>query len=204
MAQERAIQMSKHSSFNADINKRVVEKLAGLKELVAPSLIGAGALTGLTAIPTLLNAYANDKDAGKSLASAAQYTIPLGALAGAGFGGGHAALGRLKTLASELINDVAGRLPSTESMSNVLKGVYSDMAPHARALSDSGRNFFDSGSNAVRNVGEASRNMINSFGNAAQSLADSAEDAGTMFARESRDTANAGAKAIEDFIRGDV
>lgn len=72
------------NKLSKDIELAAHTKLASIMDYVKPALVGGGLLTGAAAIPAALNAYANDTDPLKSIASTAQYTVPIGMALGMG------------------------------------------------------------------------------------------------------------------------
>lgn len=73
-----------------DINNRTQIKLAGFAEMkpyLANALLGGATLSAFTALPALLHSYSNDEDPLKVLAEATKYSMPIGALLGAGVTG---------------------------------------------------------------------------------------------------------------------
>lgn len=198
MAQERAIHINKRAEMLNDINTRAHEKMAALKDLVDPALIGAGALTGFATVPAILNAYANDKEVGKTVAGVAQYTMPLGALAGAGFGGGKMALKGMGEIAANTLKKIVESMPDTAALKDILKSISDNAAPHLKDVKDRGLRFIDSGSELL----QVGKDTLNSVSGAAKRLAGDAEDAVITFSNETGDTIGAGARAVEDFLKG--
>ena len=79
--------MSIRSQFINDVQARANIKLAGFAEMkpyLTNALLGGSALSLFTAVPALLHAYANDEDGLKTLADVTKYSMPIGALLGAG------------------------------------------------------------------------------------------------------------------------
>ncbi len=70
-----------------DINTRTQIKLAGFAEIkpyLANALLGGATLSAFTALPALLHSYSKDEDPLKVLAEATKYSMPIGAILGAG------------------------------------------------------------------------------------------------------------------------
>lgn len=79
--------MSIKSKFISDVQTRTNIKLAGFAEMkpyLTNALLGGSALSLFTAIPALLHSYSNDEDALKTLAEVTKYSMPIGAVLGAG------------------------------------------------------------------------------------------------------------------------
>lgn len=114
-------------NLEADVQHVANVKLASLKDYIQPALAGAGILTGVSAVPSMLSAYANDEDILKSLASTASWTLPLGALLGTGT----VPAGKLMKLLTETlpgqVSSIVEKIPTKMDMLELSRSTVSDI-----------------------------------------------------------------------------
>ena len=104
--------MSIRSQFIKDVQDRANIKLAGFAEMkpyLTNALLGGTALSLFTAVPALLHAYSNDESGLKTLADVTKYSMPVGAILGAGATGAS----HLSSAVRDSLNSFGNKLSNT-------------------------------------------------------------------------------------------
>lgn len=128
--------MSIKYSFVHDVIMRSNIKLAGLEELrpyLTNALLGGSILSAFTAAPALLHAYANDEDALKTLADTTKYSLPIGALVGAGATGVNQLSSMFKDTLSTFGKDL---IQTADNLTGKLSETSKNLHPLASEASD--------------------------------------------------------------------
>lgn len=99
-----------------DIERAADVKLAAIQDYIKPALTGAGVATGLAAVPSILGAYADDENILKSLASTAQWTLPIGAMLGAGTVPAGELMQILTKKIPGQVDDIISRIPNKSDL----------------------------------------------------------------------------------------
>lgn len=114
-----------------DINNRARIKLAGFAEMkpyITNALLGGATLSAFTAIPALLHAYSYDtEDPLKTLAEVSKYSIPIGALLGAGATGASNIAGAINNSVGTIADSIRGAGGSIGNAITGLGGIVGDI-----------------------------------------------------------------------------
>jgi hypothetical protein len=126
-----------NTKLASDISMAANTKLASILDYLKPALVGGGVLTGAAAVPALLNSYVNEENPLKTLASVAQYTLPMGMALGAGTVPISKIENLLKYMGSKIpsmdsITSAISSRPEISEMSDLVKLIGSEVAESGR------------------------------------------------------------------------
>lgn len=127
-----------------DINRRAQVKLAGFAEMkpyLVNTLLGGATLSAFTALPALLHSYSNDEDPLKVLAEVTKYSMPIGALMGAGATGAsrlsNAVLSAAENLGNKTLQAVSTLTSGTRDIANdTVNALAKSIGPVANTMTD--------------------------------------------------------------------